>query len=140
MRYICIENDGVAEGTGLRLMGASSKDGSKIGTFGTGWKYGMAGVVRLAGPFPICLGTDVVDIATTTTSLRGEEHQELTANGGRLGITDQLGKGWEPWMVLREFIANAIDEGGHSVHLADEVEPVAGKTRIYVPLGPFEEV
>lgn len=128
----------------MRLMGASSKSSEQIGRFGTGWKYGIAGVMRIAGKFEIQSGLDALLVGTTTVTLRGVEHQEITIDDKPIGITDQLGKDWEPWMVLREFIANALDEGGHRVYCIDDdesdVQPTTGLTRVIIPYEPFAEV
>lgn len=142
MSFICIENNGVASKEGMRLMGASSKDASKIGTFGTGWKYGLAGAVRLAGACTVMLGESQIDVGLEPVHFRGATHDALVLHQeGRetlpLNITTQLGKGWEPWMTLREFISNAIDEGGHKVYLAERIQGAHDKTRVFIPAGPF---
>lgn len=139
--YLMIENQGEADKVGMRLMGASSKEETEaIGRFGTGWKYGIAGTLRLAGDFYICIGAEQHSISTAPVELRGQRHDEATIDGVPIGITNQLGKDWLPWMVLREFISNAIDEGGCVVSTTDRVEPAEGRTRVYVPLEPFQEV
>lgn len=138
--FICISNQGEVDPVGLKLMGASSKDADKIGTFGTGWKYGMAVAVRIGGPFSICAGQRTFTVATTTTPLRGHAHNELTLDGVGIGITDQLGKGWEAWMAVREFVSNAIDEGQATVTRAQSIEPETNTTKVYLPFEPFAEV
>lgn len=138
--FIVISNRGVADPMGMRLMGASSKDASKIGRFGTGWKYGLASAIRLCGEVEVYLGTRHVAVSSTQVDFRGQPHQEITIDGQPIGVTDQLGKDWEPWMVLREFISNAVDEGDARIDLCNSYLPAADRTAVVLAAGPFKEV
>lgn len=145
MKYLMIENEGTLELTGLRLMGASSKrEQAKIGTFGTGWKYAAACILRHVPKFYACLGNTMVAVATTETTLRGQAHQEVcfavddSPGVIEAGFTTGLGPHWQPWMALRELISNGLDEGGLRVEVVDDVSSATDRTRVYVPfVEPF---
>jgi hypothetical protein len=38
----------------------------------------------------------------------------------RLGFTTELGKNWQPWQAYREYLCNAMDEGGDAYDTEDE--------------------
>lgn len=147
MNYLVVENQGELELVGMRLMGASSKrDKDLIGTFGTGWKYAAATVLREAGDFLVLIGTKVINVTVRPTELKGERHLETifqVSDGPTIdgGFTTGLGKDWKPWMALREIISNAMDEGYLRTEIVSAFpDGVHGKTRVVIPLSPaFEE-
>lgn len=133
---LVIENDGELDVSGLRLMGATSKDGQdgKIGFYGTGTKYAIASALRMGVAVHIYSGERHVVITTRTVPFRGESYEEIMIDGHPTGITTRTGIQWEPWYILREFLCNAIDEGGLQLDLAANHSGVTGKTRVYVEL------
>ena len=97
----------------VKLLGVSVKESDNpIGFFGTGLKYAIAVTLRLGGEISIYTGGVKYDLAGEKLLLRGQEFTRVTINGEALGFTTELGKTWEPWMVVRELYSNAADEGG----------------------------
>src|SRR5262245_35635967 len=50
-----------------------------------------------------------------------------------------MGPQWTPWMALREFACNAIDEGGYVIEETDSENPEAGFTKVYINMLPAVE-
>lgn len=136
--YAVIENKGLIMPEDIKLLGSSTKreDSTKIGQFGSGFKYAIAWLMRngcnpiiYSGENQIKIGIDFVDHRNTTMSV-------ITVNNERTSITTELGLKWTGWMALREIISNAIDEGEYNVQTM--FNPVMeGKkdiSRIYIPL------
>lgn len=139
--YIVIENQGVADHRGWSKLGASTKNDSQIGQFGTGNKQALAWLCR-NGLLPrIFLGRKELAVFTKEFNLRGKNFDEVCFRvGGKVietGFTTDLGRhDWnDPWMCLREFVSNAIDEGGLHIGLVgdDAVHGSAECTRVYLP-------
>lgn len=133
---LVIENQGEMDVNGLRLLGATSKEGQegKIGFFGTGTKYAIASAFRLGVEIIIYSGEKRIAISTRSVAFRGESYDEILIDGNPTGITTRTGIQWQPWYIIREFLCNAIDEGGQSVDLTHEHSGRAGKTRVYIEL------
>lgn len=134
-------NMGELDPLGLRLMGASTKrdDPSKIGFFGTGFKYALAVLLRNGADVRVFSGTSCYRIKTQKVSMRGKEFEEIVIVGPDgtetpTGMTTDVGPKWELWMALREIICNALDEPGGGKFEVVETEPVGfgGETRVYI--------
>jgi len=135
MTYIKITNTGEIDPIGLRLMGASSKDGeNKIGFFGTGTKYSIAYALRNNIGLRVFSGEREIEIKTHEVSFRGETFNEISIDGVLTSLTTRTGPQWEAWYVLREFLCNAIDEGEHDYTLSSVCDGEAGKTSVYIEL------
>lgn len=109
---LVFRNPGLIELDAVRTMGVSVKNPGSFGRFGTGIKFGIATVLRGGGEMVIIRGAKAHKVATLPKEIRGEMFDLVTLDDEPMGITTQLGKDWQPWMVLREFGCNARDEGG----------------------------
>lgn len=144
MKYLMIENKGKIEVNAFALLGASTKrnDPSKIGFFGSGGCYALAGLFAHQIPFKIFSGTDSMNIYTEKERLGNSEFDaikiEFKGKVKETGITTTAGPKWEPWFVIREFYCNALDEGEAVKKVVDESEitGIEGKTRIYMGMTP----
>lgn len=135
---LVIQNDGEISVDALRLMGGSTKDGQdKIGIFGTGCKYALARALDLGIGVRIFSGVEEIPIRLRDITFRDSTFKELIVGPYDTGITTRLGVDWEPWFIVREFLCNAIDEGGMSYDIArGEVAGCSGKTRVYLEMTP----
>lgn len=133
--YVCFENEGEVPINAFKLLGASTKrdDESKIGFFGTGLKYAVAVLLREGVDFKIFSGEKEVVISTRKTKFINEDVHVMTVNGEKTSITLDAGIDWEPWFAIREIYSNTLDENGKMTQNA-KVEPVKGKTRIFVDI------
>lgn len=131
--YILFENEGEIPINAFKLLGASSKrnDDTKIGFYGTGLKYAIALMLREGIDFKIFSGTKEVRIGKRQTKFLDQKIYVMTVNDEKTSITLDAGIDWQPWFAIREIYSNTIDEGG-KMQLNAPVEPVAGKTRIYI--------
>jgi len=118
---IYIHNPGTLDLAAITTFGISVKEGNNpIGFFGTGLKYAIAVTLRLGGEVSIRTGATLVRFETVTDTFRDKEFDFIDMvvslpsgdTRTRLPFTTELGKTWEPWQALREFICNAVDEGG----------------------------
>lgn len=147
MGHIVIQNKGELPLFGMRLLGYSDKDETKIGRFGTGLKESIALLARM-GSLPVFFtGSCRIDFCIETTDDIEEIMFRLSEDRPRfkagewhsLGIHPGFGKAdWQdPWMVFREVICNAIDECGKEFVYHDvtsgEMSGVPGSTRVYIP-------
>ena len=135
--YLKIVNSGEIESAALTLLGASTKEGDSgmIGRFGSGNKYAIACLLRNNIPFQIWSGTHQIRIETEEVVFRDTSFHAIIIDGQKTSLTTRTGPEWEPWMAVREFLCNAIDEGGFaksetSICTGGE----AGATVIYVEL------
>lgn len=135
MGYIRIVNKGEIDINALTLLGASSKEGdsTKIGFFGSGNKYALATFMRKGVGVRIFSGDTEFVIETEDVNFRGTGFERIVINGVRTSLTTRTGPEWELWMAVREFLCNAIDEGGYSWASCDEAVPAnPGETAIYI--------
>lgn len=117
---LVFRNPGLIDLDAVRTMGVSVKRDGAFGFFGTGMKYAIATSLRNGAKVELWRGTDHHHLTTVEKSIRGEPFNIVCLDGHEIGFTDQLGKNWEPWMVLREFGCNALDEEGDFwLHSAD---------------------
>src|SRR5438874_563649 len=101
--HLLFTNPGTLEIELVKLLGVSVKEGTDpIGFFGTGLKYAMATALRLGGRMIIITGGETYEVGGKPIRLRDKEFVQVTLNGEELGFTTELGKQWEPWMVVRE--------------------------------------
>lgn len=128
-------NQGEIDITALTTLGVNVKEeDTPIGQFGTGIKYVIAGVLRLGGSLTVWSGRTKFEFSSAPRIVRGKEFwivqlQEDGDEPSPLGFTTDLGKTWEPWMLYRELMSNALDEQGCvSLH----GEPAEGETLIEV--------
>ena len=135
MKYLRFTNSGEIELEALTLLGASTKrdDNSKIGMFGSGNKFAIAHLMKHKYPIRIFSGKDEIKIGLRDVSIRNQNFQAITFNEVATGITTEFGKDWETWQALREFYANALDEGGFTLDVVDELKPISDTTQIFVP-------
>src|SRR5690606_21178629 len=124
------------------ILGINVKDGDNpIGHFGTGLKIAIASILRMGGAITIYRGMDRYEFDTIGVVVRGKGFDlvGLSINGAEqteLGFTTELGKNWEPWMVMRELESNCRDEAGESV-LGHSV-PMQDMTTIHVTCDAVE--
>lgn len=128
---LVIENDGEIETSALTLVGASTKDETKIGFFGSGNKYAMAVLLRNGIKFDIWSGLRHVDVKTEKVTLRDQTYDRIVIDGEPTSLTTRMGPDWKIWFAAREFICNAMDEGGFKRSFGAPV-PKEGKTVIAV--------
>jgi hypothetical protein len=133
--YVLFTNDSEIPINAFKLLGASSKrgDDSKIGYYGTGLKYAIALMLRENISFKIFSGKNEVKIGKRATKFLDQKIEVMTVNNEKTSITLDAGIDWEPWFAIREIYSNTIDEGG-SMKIGAELQPEAGKTKIYIDL------
>ena len=128
-----IVNDGEIELEALTLLGASTKDGeTTIGRFGSGNKYAIACLLREGINVRIFSGTREFTVSTQPCTFRDQHFDRILINDKETSMTTRTGPDWEPWMAMREFICNAIDEGGFTRGLSETPCGVPGKTSVFV--------
>lgn len=134
MDYIAIKNNGYIEEKDLYLIGSSTKrdDDTKIGIFGSGWKFALAWFMRNGCKVTIYSGKEEIKIGTVTVDHRGTNVEVITVNGKSTSLTTMMGIKWTGWMALREVIANAIDEGGFEFEVDSAITPKEDTTVIYI--------
>jgi len=124
MNWLKIRNSGELALEALFLLGASTKrgDDSKIGFFGSGNKYALAVLLRLGVPLRIFSGEREVLVDVTPVDFRGQVFGQISVDGQPTSFTTSMGPTWEPWFAVREFLCNAIDEGGAAWDLVDDAD------------------
>jgi hypothetical protein len=135
MSWLKITNQGCIELGALTLLGASTKEGieGKIGFFGSGAKYGLAVLLREGIDFKIYSGLERIAVDTEDVQLGEQTFQRILIAGQTTSFTTRMGPTWEVWFAIREFICNAIDEGGDSVKVLDALEsPMPNETSIFI--------
>lgn len=138
MNKIVIKNKGLILPDDLILIGSSTKrnDDSKIGMFGSGWKYALSWFLRNNISIEIYSGDNKIDISIKSKQHRDKVVDVITVNGSETSLTTEMGPDWTGWMALREVISNAIDEGEHSVDISwsPEITPSSDYTTIIIPV------
>jgi hypothetical protein len=122
---IIFRNPGIIDLDAIRTMGVSVKLPGSFGYFGTGLKYAIATILRGGGSILIAAPPHEITFRTRDIEVRGQPFKTVqmdvnNAGWHDMGFTDQLGKNWEPWMVLRELGCNALDESGEFWHATEE--------------------
>lgn len=120
----------------IPLMGGTTKkdDQFKIGQFGTGLKYVLAYMVRNNLSIRIFSGETEAVIGSVNKDISGQVFDIITIYGVETSITAQMGYDWKPWMIIREIWCNAIDEGGHTREITEEVSGNEATTTFYLEL------
>ncbi len=143
--YVLVKNDGILDLNSLVLMGASTKkdDDSKIGQFGTGFKYAIAEATRMGIGIIITNGDKIVKVETRQVQLRDKVFSKIVYNVNNTEIiesalTTELGShDWnDPWFILREIISNAKDEPGMSVSETDNLDMEPNEVHVYIEMTP----
>lgn len=120
----------------LHYIGNSPKRGdkSKIGMFGSGWKYALAWLIRNDCKPKIYSGLKEITIDTESIVTTKNMFDAIIVDGHKTSLTVQMGPEWEGWMALREIFSNAIDEGGENIKI-DYKEPALseGTTTVIIP-------
>lgn len=117
---IIFTNPGLIDLAAVTTLGVSVKQPGSFGRFGTGLKFAVATILRGGGEVILFRGEERWEFVTESVTIRDIEFQKIAMhcntrmfdNHLQLGITTQLGRDWEPWMVLRELGCNALDEHG----------------------------
>lgn len=112
MSMVTFYNDGEIDIAAVKTFGASNKDETKIGFFGTGLKYAIAILLREGHGVTLFRGAVPYVFTTTPMVIGGKTFDVVTMSGEPLGFTTELGKNWELWQAYRELYCNAIDEHG----------------------------
>lgn len=139
MNYLAIENKGLIEPEDLYLIGSSTKreDDTKIGMFGSGWKFALAWLMRNECLPIIYSGNEKIDIDFKVVLHRNSPVKVITINNKETSLTSEMGMKWSGWMALREIVSNAIDEGEDKINTVWNPESFDGKegrTKIYIPM------
>lgn len=139
MNYLVIKNQGLIEPEDLYLIGSSTKrnDQSKIGMFGSGWKFALAWLMRNDCLPKIYSGKDEIEIDFNVVLHRNNPVKVITIMGRETSLTSEMGLKWTGWMALREIISNAIDEGSYNVSTVwnpSEFKGDDSHTTIFVPM------
>jgi len=139
MNYLVIENNGLIEPEDLYLIGSSTKrnDDTKIGMFGSGWKFALAWLMRNDCLPHIFSGEKKIDVDFNLVLHRNQPVRVITIDGKETSLTSEMGMKWTGWMALREIISNAIDEGGYSVNTIwdpRQFNGIENKTTIFIPM------
>ncbi len=113
-----ISNRGLVEAGALTLLGASVKEGEAIGKFGSGFKYGIATLIREGYAIRVWSGLREIKIETRPEKFRDREFQVIYVDGERTSITTNTGVEWKVRDAVREIWSNALDEGeaGRSIN------------------------
>lgn len=138
MKYLKIKNLGKIEPQALTLMGASTKvgDDTKIGMFGSGNKYALSYFIRNGIGIKIFSGEEEIVISTKREIFREEEFDIIYINDEKTSLTTKMGKDWILWQAIREIYCNAIDEGGTSIEIVDNIDPYKLETHFYIEGNP----
>lgn len=139
VNFLRIENNGLITAEDLKYIGSSTKRGdtTKIGQFGSGWKFALAWILRNDLTIRIFAGLKEVIVDFEVKMHRDNPVRVLTVDGQETSITSGMGEiDWKGWMALREIVSNAIDEGGEDVKTLfnPEIKGVEGKTSIFVEM------
>lgn len=137
--FIKIQNKGLITVEDLVLIGSSTKRGdtSKIGQFGSGWKYALAWVLRNDLSIKIFSGVEEIIVDWEMKLHRDTPVKVLHVNGVPTSITSGMGEiDWKGWMALREIVSNAIDEGEEDVktYFNPEMCGIEGCTTIWLEM------
>lgn len=138
MTTLVIKNTGLIESGDLTLIGSSTKreDDSKIGMYGSGNKYALAWFLRNNIDIRIFSGLSEIKLSHELVTPRDRQVAVLTVDDKLTSITSEMGPEWTGWMVLREIISNAIDEGDYEITTAFNIQAqgIEDNTMIHIPL------
>lgn len=141
MKYLKITNDGICYPEAFTILGVSTArgDNSKVGQFGSGFCHGINVLLRNNLSLTVKSCGMTAEFATIQKSMGERKFQQVIAeiNGEikELGFSTEFGElDWTHIsMAIREFVSNAIDQGGCEITVVDEVIEEVCKTSVYVP-------
>jgi hypothetical protein len=139
VNFLRIENNGLITAEDLKYIGSSTKRGNdtKIGQFGSGWKFALAWILRNDLSIRIFSGLNEIVVDFEIKNHRDNLVKVLTVDGQETSITSGMGEiDWKGWMALREIVSNAIDEGGEKVSTLfnPEIIGIENKTSIFIEM------
>lgn len=138
MNYLIVQNKGLIEPQDLCLIGSSTKrdDASKIGMFGSGWKFALAWLMRNDCKPKIFSGTDLINVDFEVSLHRNNPVNVITINNEKTSLTTQMGLKWTGWMAIREILSNALDEGEEKITTSWNPEFCGEEnmSRVYIPM------
>lgn len=134
MRYLKIQSAGEIDVDSFTLLGNSTKrdNPDQIGRFGSGLKYAIAKLLELDISFAIFSGNERIRFKTKEQEFRGDIFDVIYINNEKTNFTTQMGPDWGAYDCIREFYANAVDEGLLDFSIGDEWQPQAGRTSIFI--------
>lgn len=150
MNWLVIENDKVIRPEAIEMIGGTDKrNGSFIGKYGSGLKQAICCALRNKMDVRICSALDVYKFATDPVLMDREIVHRVTmqTNTSSPKVRDwtlDMGKhDWKTnlehgltsdWMIFREFLCNAMDEGVCRYQIETKINPELGKTKVYIKL------
>lgn len=154
--YLMVENKGCCDVDALLLMGVSSSrsstDNETIGKFGSGFKYGLAALMRNDINPIVFIGEVCVEFVSEPKQIKDAsgkiaEYSAIVAFVDDVrretGFVTELGAcDWNSAaMGIREIVSNAIDSANlfhenPSITVAQSVSGIAGMTRVFLPMTP----
>jgi hypothetical protein len=137
-RYVVVSNKGLIQEYDLTLLGSSTKrgDDSKIGMFGSGWKYALSYLMRNKIDIRIFSGTKEIKIDTNMDLHRNMPVEIITIDGKPTSLTTEAGPKWTGWMAIREIVSNAIDEPEYYIDVSTnpDIKGAEGRTTVFVSM------
>jgi hypothetical protein len=128
---------------GLELLGASTKGEQHIGQFGSGIKYVVVQALREKIALIIQSRDWACSFSTVKAKVGHRTFEQVQYNYESINGTTELrpssytteaAQAWsQPWYILREFWANAVDAGSPSIRRVDSIEdPRPNWTDVYI--------
>jgi hypothetical protein len=143
MRWIKIANRGCFDVVAaVNMLGASVKvNDNPIGMFGSGTKFALAQIARSNIEAKIYDGRQMFNVKTSRKTFRDKAFDMVSLNNIQTPITTEFGgQDWkDDWFIFREFYANAVDEGNHSISIVDDIIHTDGETAVFLPYYRFKE-
>jgi hypothetical protein len=139
--YLKISNEGICHPEAFTVLGVSTARGyeEKIGQFGSGAKMGLNVLLRNNIP-PIIVSNDLRIEFTTVDKTMGEKaYKQVVANINgevkELGFSTEFGElDWTAIsMAIREFVSNALDQGGFALEVVDDITEEENHTAVFIP-------
>ena len=156
MQYLVISNKGTIPFEFIELLGAGEpREGDKLRYFHTGAKYALTAAKRLG--IDIVLYSDNWKMAIDTENIEVQSNGKMVPierilfryrmrGGGtkmtKAGFTSEIGPNWtDPWFVVREFMANAMDQEGFDFTIEDiddvwSLNYATKETQVYIQATP----
>ena len=148
MKWFVIQNNKEVNLSAIEMLGGTDKQsGGFIGKFGSGLKYAIAAALRNDIDIRICSGEKLIQFGTQNVHLDRGSVDRITmkvdnATPKPRDWTLDMGKyDWRhnpthgltvDWMIVRECLCNALDEGECNYGVSSKISPQAGTTKIYI--------